>query len=247
MRRYMIFILPLVLLLAACGAPEATVAPRKAPTAALVSKTDDPCAAEALQGYRNKYTSVIDRWGSALLVAGQSKADELQAPITSLQKIVDELGTIQPPPCAADAHAESIAAMKMSIGGYEDLQAKKDVGSTLQSAIDKLALARAKVAALPGTPIPLPTPLPTLTPMPTLTPIPTAAPTATPVPTATPEPRQAVMASRTQMYETSTSTAAVKTLAKETPVLIFETQKGRIHIRVDGMDGWVSSSSIIIK
>jgi hypothetical protein len=55
------------------------------------------------------------------------------------------------------------------------------------------------------------------------------------------------MAGRTQMYETSTSTAPIKTLEKNTAVLVFETQKGRIHIRVDDVDGWVSPGSVIIK
>jgi hypothetical protein len=190
---------------------------------------------------------VIDRWGSAVLVAGGTKAADLQGPINTLKQIADELNSMQPPPCAEQAHAESIAAMQMSIGGYQDLLAKKEVGTTIRTAIDKLAVATSKIAALPGTPVPVPTLLPSNTPVPTWTPSPTVPPTATPVPTATPEPRQAVIAGRTQMYETSTSTAPIKTLEKDTAVLVFETQKGRIHIRVDGVDGWVSPGSIIIK
>ena len=197
--------------------------------------------------YRGQYISVLDRWGNASLAAGQTAPADLQPSITSLQTIADELNSIQPPACAADAQAETIAAMQMSISGYQDLLAKKDVGTTLANAIDKLAVARAKVAALPGTPMPIPTAVAISTPMPTLTAIPTAVPTATPLPTATPQPRQAIMAGRTQMYETPTSNVAIKTLAKGAPVLTFETLKGRIHIRVDNVEGWVSSSAVIIQ
>jgi hypothetical protein len=246
MHRFMFLILCIVLL-AACGSPETSVTPTNVTTKPTASQTNDPCAPEALKAYRLKYNRVIERWGSAVLVAGQAKAAELQEPINSLKQIADELNSIQPPPCAEQAHAESIAAMQMSIGGYQDLLAKKEVGTTIRTAIDKLALATSKVAALPGTPVPAPTLLPSNTPVPTWTPEPTAPPTATPLPTATPEPRQAVTANRTQMYETSTSTAPIRTLEKNTAVLVFEIQKGRIHVRVDGVDGWVSSSSVIIK
>jgi len=246
MHRFM-FIILCVVLLVACGAPETSVAPTSVATSAAISNIDDPCAPQALKEYRVQYNRLIDRWGDAILVAGQSKATDLQEPIKSLQQIADELNSITPPPCAEQAHADSIAAMQMSIGGYQDLLAKKDVGSTLRIAIDKLAVARTKIAALPGTPVPAPTLLPSSTPLPTWTPKPTTAPTDTPLPTATPEPRQAVIAGRTQMYETSTSTAPIKTLEKNTAVLVFETQKGRIHIRVDDVDGWVSPGSVIIK
>jgi len=249
MRRFM-FLIVCIVLLAACGSPETSASPTSAasiPTGAATSNTDDPCGPDALKAYRLKYNSVLERWGSAVLVAGQVKADDLQKPIDSLKEIAGELDNIQPPPCAQEAHKETIAAMQMSIGGYEDLLAKKEVGTTIRTSIDKLALATAKVAALPGTPVPAPTLLPSSTPIPTWTPEPTPEPTATPLPTATPEPRQAVMAGRTQMYETSTSTAPIKTLEKNTAVLVFETQKGRIHIRVDDVDGWVSPGSVIIK
>jgi hypothetical protein len=249
MRRFMFLIL-CVVLLAACGSPETNVSPTSAAsvaTNAAPSNTDDPCAPDALKAYRLKYNDVIDRWGNAALVAGQAKAADLQKPIDSLKQIVDELDSIKAPPCAKDAHVDTLDAMYMAIGGYEDLLAKKEVGTTIRTAIDKLALATARVQALPGTPVPAPTLLPSSTPIPTWTPGPTAEPTATPVPTATPEPRQAVIAGRTQMYETSTSTAPIKTLEKNTAVLVFETQKGRIHIQVEGVDGWVSPGSVIIK
>src|SRR5215212_1288331 len=216
-----LFMFLCIVLLAACGAPETSVAPTSEATEAAISNTDDPCAPEALKEYRLQYNNVIDRWGDAILVAGQSKTTDLQEPINSLQQIADELNNIAPPPCAEQAHADSIAAMQMSIGGYQDLLAKKEVGSTLRTAIDKLALARTKITALPGTPVPAPTLLPSSTPLPTWTPEPTAALTDTPLPTATPEPRQATIAGRTQMYETSTSTAPIKTLEKNTAVLVF--------------------------
>lgn len=249
MRRFMLLIV-CVLLLAACGAPETNVAPTGAAsvaTMAATSNTDDPCDPNALKEYRLKYNGVLDRWGSAVLTAGQTKAADLQGPIDTLKQIADDLDKIEPPPCAKEAHAETIAAMQMSIGGYEDLLAKKEIGTTIRTAIDNLALATAKVQALPATPVPAPTPLPTNTPVPTWTPEPTAAPTATPPPTATPEPHQGVMAGRTQMYETPTSDTPIKTLEKDTAVLVFETQKGRLHIRVDNVDGWVSPGSVIIK
>jgi hypothetical protein len=236
-------------MLAACGAPETSTAPTAAPAQAVgtTSDTNDPCAASALQVYRLQYNGVLDRWGSAVLIAGQTKAPDLQAPIDSLQQIADELNALKPPACAAQAHAETLAAMKMSIGGYQDLLAKKEVGSTLRTAIDQLAGATAKVAALPGTPPPVPTAAATATLVPTWTPLPTAAPTATPQPTATPEPRNGVIAGRTQMFDSPSGTTPVRTLAKDTAVLVFELQKSRLHIRVDGVDGWVSQGSVIIR
>lgn len=249
MRRFM-FIILCTVLLAACGAPETgavPTAPAVAPTNPAQSNANDPCGPDALKAYRLQYNSIIDRWSAAALTAGQAKATDLQAPIDSLQKIADELSGLKPPTCAEPGQAESIDAMKMSIGGYQDLLAKKDVGQTIRTSIDKLAQARTKIAALPGTPEPLPTPLPTNTPLATWTPLPTAEPTATPPPTATPQPRQGVIAGRTQMYDAPNSDAPVRTLAKDTAVLVFETQKGRLHIRVDGADGWVSPGSVIIK
>jgi hypothetical protein len=244
-----LFILACIILLAACGAPETTTAPTAAPTeaAGTASDANDPCAASALQAYRLQYNGIIDRWGSAVLIAGQTKAPDLQAPIDSLQQIAGDLNTLKPPACAAQAHAETLAAMQMSIGGYQDLLAKKDVGSTLRTAIDQLAGATAKVAALPGTPVPAPTAAATATLVPTWTPMPTAAPTATPQPTATPEPRNGVIAGRTQMFDAPGSTTPVRTLAKDTAVLVFELQKGRLHIRVNGVDGWVSQGSVVIR
>ena len=106
MHRFMFLIL-CVVLLAACGSPETSASPTSAasiPTSVATSNTDDPCAADALKAYRLKYNSVIDRWGSAVLTAGQAKAADLQGPIDSLKQIADELGNLQPPPCAQEAH-----------------------------------------------------------------------------------------------------------------------------------------------
>ncbi len=244
-----LFILLCVVVLAACGAPETVTAPTAAPTqaAATTSDTNDACAANALQAYRLQYNGIIDRWGNAVLIAGQTKAPDLQAPINSLQQIADELNTLKPPTCAAEAHAETLAAMKMSIDGYQDLLAKKDVGVTLRTAIDQLAGATAKVAALPGTPVPVPTAAATATAIPTWTPVPTAAPTATPQPTATPLPRNGAIAGRTQMFDSPSGTNPIRTLAKDTVVQVFELQKGRLHIRVNGVDGWVSQGSVILR
>src|SRR5215211_2220693 len=134
MYRFMFLIL-CVVLFAACGSPETSASPTSAASVATTvasSNANDPCAPDALKAYRLKYNSVIDRWGSAVLVAGQTKAANLQGPIDSLKQIADELQTIQPPPCAEEAHAETMAAMQMSIKGYEDLLAKKEVGITLR-------------------------------------------------------------------------------------------------------------------
>lgn len=245
MRRFL-FVL-MILLLTACGAPDtgavATNAPASEPTA-----DTGPCAPAALRAYQTSYTNVIDRWGAAVIQAGQAKPADLDGPISTLQKIADDLGQMQPPQCAQAAHAESIDAMKMSISGYRDLMAQKDVGSTLREAIDKLASARTQINALPNAPEATATALPTLTVEATYTPIPTSAPTATAVPTATPLPRNGVVgSSRTQVFETSTSDNPIKTLLKNTPVLAFEVDHGRLHIRAGDVEGWVSQSSIVIK
>jgi hypothetical protein len=165
-----------------------------------------------------------------------------------LTTIASQLASLSPPACAAEAHESSIAAMKLTIQGYQTLQAKKEAGSLITDSIDQLSAARARVDALPGKPEPTATPLPTVTPLPTFTPLPTATPTATPVPTATPAPRAGTISAKTaQVFETSTSTQPIKTLLRDTPVQVFELQKGRIHIRADGVEGWVSQSSVLIK
>jgi TolA-binding protein len=238
------FLLVFVLLLTACGAADTTTAP----VATQAVASNDPCAPDALRAYQLKYTDVIDRWGTAVIVAGQAKPADLQGPIDTLQKVETDLAAIQPPQCALQAHNDSIEAMKMSISGYLNLKDQKDVGTTLREAIDKLSAARTTINALPGQPAPTPTALPTFTPQATWTPMPTAEPTATAVPTATPLPRNGVVgSSRTQVFETSTSDNPVKTLLKNTPVLVFEVEHGRLHIRANGVDGWVSQSSIIVK
>ncbi|KPV48090.1 hypothetical protein SE17_39925, partial [Kouleothrix aurantiaca] len=115
-------------------------------------------------------------------------------------------------------------------------------------AIDRLASARTQINALPNAPEATATALPTLTVAATYTPIPTSAPTATAVPTATPQPRNGVVgSSRTQVFETSVSDNPIKTLLKNTPVLAFEVDHGRLHIRAGDVEGWVSQSSIVIK
>ncbi|MFN8567864.1 MAG: hypothetical protein U0Z44_10175 [Kouleothrix sp.] len=240
MRRSM---LVFILLLAACGTPAVSTPPATLPAAATaVASSNDPCSAADLQAYRAKYDNVIDRWGDEVIVAGRAKAAELQGPIDALQRLANELAAVQPPACAQQAHGESLEAMKLSIGGYQNLMAAKEVGTTLRQAIDQLSFARIKIAALPGTPVP------TATLLPTLTPLPTAAPTATAVPTATPLPRKGVIAaSRTQVYETSTSDTPIKTLLRNTPVLAFEVHKGRLHIRAGQIDGWVSQSAVVIR
>lgn len=244
MRRF-VFVL-LILLLAACGAPDTQSIPTITPAGEAL--TDDGCATTALLDYRRKYNGLMTRWIDAIVLAGQSKATDLEASIGSLEQLSGELSKLTPPECAKQAHGESLEAMQMSIGGYRDLMAKQAVGSTLRDAIDKLAAARGKVAALPGTPVPSPTVLATSTPLATWTPLPTAQPTATPAPTATPLPRNGTIASsRVQVYETPTSDTPIKTLLKGTVVQVFEVQKGRAHIRVGDLEGWVPQSSVVVQ
>lgn len=241
MRRLMFVML--LFLLAACGAPDVATQPTAAPIA-----DPDPCSSAVLQPYRAKYNNLMARWFDTVVIAGQAKPEQLSGSIVSLQKLAEELASLQPPACAQDAHGESLDAMKRSIGGYQDLMAKKEIGATLREAIDELSVARSKITALPGEPAPTATAMPTLPPEPTWTPLPTAAPTATPEPTATPLPRNGVIASsRVQVYETATSDNPIKTLLKNTAVLVFETEKSRIHIRAGDVEGWVSKSSVVVQ
>lgn len=241
------FIVVFVLLLAACGSPATVAQPTVVPTAAPAAASD-PCADEALRPYRNSYNDIIDRWGDAVIQAGRAPAAELQPAIDKMQGIADELSKLEPPQCARAAHSQSLEAMQLAIKGYQTLLAQKDVGSMIRDSIDTLADARTKVAALPSTPVPTPTAEPTNTPLPTYTPLPTITPTFTPVPTATPEPRHGVISSKTvQVFETATSTQPIKTLLRDTPVLVFEVQKGRIHIRADNIEGWVQQSSVVVQ
>lgn len=236
-------LLVFLFLLAACGAPEVSTTP---PTAAPLADTDQ-CSNAALQPYRAKYNNVMARWFDTVVIAGQAKPEQLEGSIVSLQKLAEELASLQPPACAQAAHGESLDAMKLSIGGYQDLKAQKDVGGTLRDAIDQLSAARSKITALPGAPEPTAV-QPTLPPEPTWTPLPTAAPTATPEPTATPQPSNGVIASsRVQVYETATSDIPIKTLLKNTPVQVFETVKSRVRIRAGDVEGWISKSSVIVQ
>lgn len=141
----------MIMLLTACGAPDTGAVPTNAPANQLTADTG-PCAPAALRAYQVSYTNVIDRWGAAVIQAGQAKPADLNGPISTLQKIADDLGQVQSPQCAQAAHAESIDAMNMPISGYRDLMAQKDVGSTLREAIDKLASARTQINALPNAP-----------------------------------------------------------------------------------------------
>jgi hypothetical protein len=243
------------LLLTACGTPGTVASPTSAPTAAptaAAAVAADPCGQAALQVYRTSYNDIINRWGAAAIRAGNAQAADLKTPIADLQKIADELAALAPPACAQQAHSASVEAMRSTIGGYQNLMAQKDVGSTIRNGIDMLADARVRVNALPGQPAPTPTalptftPAPTFTPPPTFTPTPTTTPTATPPPTATPEPRNGVLSSKAQVFETSSSTNPVKTLLKGTAVLVFEAQKGRIHIRAGNVEGWVSQGAVLI-
>jgi len=248
MRRYIILF---VLLLAACGTPATDAPPAAAPTAAPVAAAE-PCGDAALQAYRRSYNDIIGRWGSATVQAGRVSPADLQQPIDELQKLVNELAAVTPPACAQPAHSASVEAMRTTLRGYQDLLAQKNVGATIRNGVDLLVDAQVRINALPGLPAPTPTDLPTNTPAPTVTsaptftPRPTNTPTATPMPTATAEPRQGVLTNKAQVYQTATSDNPVKTLLKDTPVLVFEAQKGRIHIRAGDVEGWVQQGSVLI-
>src|SRR5690242_17905559 len=119
MRRY---ILLFFLLLTACGTPATATPPTAAPTAAPAADAD-PCGAAALQAYRKSYNDIISRWGTATVQAGRVSPSELQQPIQDLQKLIDELTAITPPPCAQPAHSASVEAMRTTLRGYQDLAA----------------------------------------------------------------------------------------------------------------------------
>lgn len=249
MRRYFVLF---VLLLTACGTPVTVAPPTSAPTSAPAAAAE-PCGEVALRAYRTSYNNIINRWGQATVHAGQVSPADLKQPIEDMQKIIDDLAAITPPECAQPAHLASVEAMRTTLRGYQELQAQKNVGATIRNGIDLLADARVRINALPGQPAPTPTapptntPLPTFTPAPTFTPLPTNTPTVTPTPTATPQPRQGVILGRTQMFETASSNSPIKTLLKDTRVLVFEAQKGRLHIRLGGVDGWVAQSVVVLK
>jgi len=254
MRRYMIL---LILLLAACGTPATDTPAASAPTAsaptAAPAAAADPCGEAALLTYRQAYNDIVGRWGTATVQAGKLPPADLKQPIEELQKLVDALAAVTPPACAQPAHSASVEAMRTTLRGYQDLFAQKNVGATIRNGVDLLADARLRINALPGQPAPTPTDLPTNTPAPTVTlaptftPRPTNTPTATPLPTATAEPRNGVLSGKAQVYETATSNNPVKTLLKDTPVLVFEAMKGRIHIRAGDVEGWVPQGAVLIK
>ncbi len=251
MQRYIILFV-LLLTVTACGTPATETPPSAAPSAAPVAAAD-PCSDAALLTYRRSYNDITGRWGTATVQAGKVPPADLQQPIEELQKLVDALAAVTPPACAQPAHSASVEAMRTTLRGYQDLFAQKNVGATIRNGVDLLADAQQRINALPGQPAPTPTDLPTNTPAPTVTsaptftPRPTNTPTVTPLPTATAEPRNGVLSSKAQLFETATSNNPVKTLLKDTPVLVFEALKGRIHIRAGDVEGWVSQGSVLIK
>jgi hypothetical protein len=250
MRWLFAFVL-LALLLVACGAPDSGSAPATAvqpaaPTAA--ANAADPCGAAALQSYRSDYSDIYSRWSMAMITAGRAQPADLQVPIEQLQSISTELMALEPPECAVQANNETAQAMQQIITGYQSLQGGKTVGQVLTAAIDMLALARDRVNALPGELAPTHTPAPTPSMLPTLTPVPTSTPTSTPLPSPTPEPRNGIIDSKNApIFDSPTATTPVKTLARGTAVLVFELQKGRLHIKAGDVDGWVSQSAVIIQ
>jgi len=250
MRRFFILVV-FIMFLAACGAPESSASqataappPAPAPTAAAAG----PCDLATLQSYRASYSDIYGRWSIAMITAGKARSADLKTPIEQLQNISAELTALSPPQCAQQANVETAKAMQQIIAGYQTLMEGKDAGSVLTSGIDALALARDKVNALPEALAPTHTPAPTVTPLPTSTPIPTKTPTSTPTPSPTPEPRNGIIdTSKAQVFESPTSTTPIKTLVRGTRVLVFDLQKGRLHIKAGELDGWVSQGAVLIQ
>ncbi|HET9222728.1 MAG TPA: hypothetical protein VFO07_09500 [Roseiflexaceae bacterium] len=246
MRRF-ILIPFFALLLVACGTPTGGP-PAVVPTAAPVAASADPCSPTDLQSYRAAYSELYNRWGVALIAAGKARPEELRTPIGQLQSISSELTTLKPPQCAKRANDETAQAMKQIIEGYESLLAGKDVGQMLAHGIDMLSVARSRVNALPEELAPTATQPPTNTPVATNTPTNTPEPTSTPTATPTPEPRSGVIDSRVvQVYDSPSSTTPIKTLVRGTKVLVFELAKGRLHVKADDIEGWVSQGAVIIQ
>jgi hypothetical protein len=200
-----------------------------------------------LQQYQKTYSDVYNRWSVALISAGSASPSDLKSPIEHLQSLSDEFAKLETPTCAQQASAETTQATKQIIEGYQSLMAGKEVGQMVSHGIDMLALARARVNALPEQLAPTPTAVPTDTPVPTSTPTATPIPTSTPTATPTPEPRTGVIDSKiAQVFDSPDGTAPVKSLARGTRVLVFELQKGRLHIKVGDVDGWVSQGTVVI-
>jgi hypothetical protein len=247
--RRCIMILFFALLLVACGTPTGgppAVVPTAAP--APVAASADPCAQTDLQAYRAAYSQLYNRWGVALIAAGKARPEDLQTPIGQLQSISSELTALKPPTCALRANDETAQAMRQIIEGYENLMAGKEVGQMLSHGIDMLSVARQRVNALPADLAPTATQVPSATPVATNTPTSTPEPTSTPTATPTPEPRNGVIDSRiVQVYDSPSSTTPIKTLVRGTKVLVFELQKGRLHVKAGDIEGWVSQGTVVIQ
>jgi hypothetical protein len=249
--RQLIVILLFSLVLVACGTPAsgaATVNPTAAPPQAAGPATNDPCGPTDLQAYRAAYSDIYNRWGVALVAAGKARPEDLKTPIQQLQTISGEFAALKPPACAQQANSETAQAMNQIIEGYQSLMAGKQVGQMLTHGIDMLSVARARINALPETLPPTATLAPTNTPAPTVTATATATPTSTPTATPTPQPRNGVIDSKiAQVYDSPSSNAPIKSLPRGTRVLVFELQKGRLHIRAGNIDGWVSQGTVVIR
>ena len=250
MRRFIFFLL-CSLILVACGTPAsgaATANPTTVPAPATDIVSADPCGPTELQAYRASYSDIYNRWSVALIAAGRARTEDLKTPIEQLQGIADEFAALSSPECAQQANAETSQAMNQIIEGYQSLMTGKEVGQMVAHGIDMLSLARARVSALPDQLAPTATPAPTDRPAPTVTPTATATPTSTPTATPTPEPRNGVIGSKiAQVFDSPSSNTPIKTLVRGTRVLVFEVQKGRLHIKAGAIEGWVSQGTVVIR
>lgn len=234
-----------VLVIMTCSCSVQLNATPKQPTVP-VTTTPDPCDLLALQSYRAVYMMISNRWSLAVIEAGQARTTELKTIIEDMSRIADDFAILVPPPCAQPIHNRTLQAMQQTIVGYQGLMDQKNIGATLSDAINAFGQAQVEMSALPGTPVPTDTPIASATPRPTLTPASTPTPLATPTPTATPAPRIGYTSRQAQVYASPTSDTPNKTLLRGARVLVFETSKGRTHIRAGSIEGWIAENAVVI-
>ncbi len=88
-------------------------------------KANDPCGRAALQKYNEAVGEVAQRFDDANALANQTPRMSLAPQIAAIQDVRRDTQAIKPPPCAAHAHEELVAAMDSVIDGYTAFLSQK--------------------------------------------------------------------------------------------------------------------------
>jgi hypothetical protein len=153
----------LVLSLSACSGIAVQVAPTPTPTAI---PTAEPCAIQAAP-FLAEVDPILAAWADTVTLADHTGRASLAPVISQLQALRRDVSQLEPPDCAASAHALLVTSMDETINGYLAFMAQESdrevsthiaaAGVALEAASDALYEVRT------GEPAPTRTPRPTAT------------------------------------------------------------------------------------